>query len=228
MLTTPAAGENSEVQPDSHSAREKMIDRQLRARGIFDRAVLDAFMRVPRERFVPSGSEREAYEDHPIAIGCSQTISQPYIVAAMMQAAQLRPEDRVLEIGTGSGYSTALLAEVVREVITVERFPELANVARERLSEMGYANVEIAVGDGSLGYAPRAPYDAILVAAAAPSAPAALVEQLAVGGRMIVPVGDLYSQDLVLVRREEDGLRQIKLDGCMFVPLIGQQGFKSC
>jgi protein-L-isoaspartate(D-aspartate) O-methyltransferase len=143
----------------------------------------------------------------------------------MLQAAELRPEDRALEIGTGSGYQTALLAEIVSSVVSIERHADLAQVARERLSRLGYINVQIVIGDGTLGYAPNAPFDAILVSAAAPQIPQILAQQLAIGGRMVLPVGNRDLQDLVLVRKHEEGLRRIRLDGCAFVPLIGQEGF---
>jgi protein-L-isoaspartate(D-aspartate) O-methyltransferase len=144
----------------------------------------------------------------------------------MLQAAELRPADRVLEIGTGSGYQTALLAEIVSSVISIERHSDLAQIARERLSRLGYTNVEIVIADGTLGYPPKAPYDAILVSAAAPQIPQMLAQQLAIGGRMVVPVGHRDLQDLILVRKDEQGLRHIRLDGCAFVPLIGEEGFQ--
>jgi protein-L-isoaspartate(D-aspartate) O-methyltransferase len=206
--------------------RQLMIERQLKARGIFDERVLAAFCRVPREDFVAFELREHAYEDRPLTIGCSQTISQPYIVASMLQATELRPADRVLEIGTGSGYQTALLAEIVSSVVSIERHADLAQVARERLSSLGYTNVEIVIADGTLGYAPKAPYDAILVSAAAPQIPQMLAQQLAIGGRMVVPVGHRDLQDLILVRKDEQGLRHIRLDGCAFVPLIGEEGFQ--
>ena len=205
--------------------RQLMVERQLRARGVFDQAVLRAMSNVPREEFVAPEQRENAYEDRPLAIGCSQTISQPYIVASMLQAAELRAEDHALELGTGSGYQTALLAEIVRAVVTVERHPELAREAQERLYSLGYKKIEVIVGDGTLGYAPRAPYDVILVSAAAPQIPEALVDQLAVGGRMVLPVGSRELQDLILVRKEEDAIHHIRLDGCAFVPLIGEKGF---
>jgi protein-L-isoaspartate(D-aspartate) O-methyltransferase len=205
--------------------RQFMIERQLKARGISDEGVLAAFSRVPREEFIAFELREHAYDDRPLTIGCSQTISQPYIVASMLQAAELRPEDRVLEIGTGSGYQTSLLAEMVSSVISIERHADLAQVARERLSRLSYGNVEIVIGDGTLGYAPKAPYDAILVSAAAPQIPQLLTQQLANGGRMVLPVGNRDLQDLVLVRKDEEGLRHVRLDGCAFVPLIGEEGF---
>ena len=202
-----------------------MLERQLKARGIFDERVLRAFAKVPREEFVAPELRDRAYEDRPLAIGCAQTISQPYIVASMMQAAELRGEDHVLELGTGSGYQTALLAEIVQSVISIERHASLAQIARARLTQLGYTNVEIVVADGTLGYAQRAPYDAILVSAAAPQIPPALIEQLAIDGRMVLPVGSLEGQDLVLVKKTPDGVKSVRLDGCAFVPLIGEEGF---
>lgn len=206
--------------------QQLMLERQLKPRGIYDERVLAAMSKVPRESFVAPELREHAYEDRPLGIGCAQTISQPYIVASMLQAAQLRPEDRGLELGTGSGYQTALLAEIVYTVVSLERHAELAEIARERLSHFGYTNVEIVVTDGTLGYPPRAPYDVILVSAAAPQVPQPLVDQLAIGGRMVLPVGSRELQDLTLVRKDEDGVRRIRLDGCAFVPLIGEEGFR--
>ena len=205
--------------------RVLMVERQLKARGIFDERVLSAIGKVPREEFVAAQLREHAYEDRPLTIGCCQTISQPYIVASMLQAAELRAEDRVLELGTGSGYQTALLAEIVANVFSIERHSELAEVARERLYRLGYTNVEIAVGDGTLGYASQAPYDVILVSAAAPQVPQSLIVQLAIGGRLVLPVGSRDLQELVLIHKDETGVRQVRLDGCAFVPLIGEEGF---
>lgn len=203
-----------------------MVDRQLRARGIRDERVLSAMSKLAREDFVAPELREHAYEDRPLGIGCAQTISQPYIVAAMLQAAELRPEDHALELGTGSGYQTALLAEIVKSVVSIERHAQLAEIARERLARLGYANVEIVIGDGTLGYPPRASYDVILVSAAAPQIPPPLIEQLALGGRLVLPVGSQEMQDLVLVKKNEQGLWRTRLDGCAFVPLIGAQGFR--
>ena len=208
------------------SQRQLMVERQLKARGIFDQRVLDAMSKIRREDFIAPELQGHAYEDRPLAIGCAQTISQPYIVASMLQAARLRTEDHVLELGTGSGYQSALLAEIVQSVVSIERHAGLAEIARARLSRLGYTNVEIVVGDGTVGYAPRAPYDVVLVSAAAPQIPQPLVDQLSVGGRMVLPVGSRDIQDLVLVQRDENGVHQIRLDGCAFVPLIGEVGFR--
>lgn len=205
--------------------RSAMVERQLKTRGIFDERVLRAFESVPREEFVAPELRDRAYEDRPLAIGCAQTISQPYIVASMMQAAELRSEDRVLELGTGSGYQTALLAEIVQSVVSLERHASLAKTAGELLARLGYRNVEVVVRDGTLGYPEQAPYDVILVSAAAPQVPPPLVEQLAMNGRLVVPVGSLEGQDLVLVKKTEDGVRSVRLGGCAFVPLIGAEGF---
>jgi len=207
-------------------SRELMIERQLKARGISSEAVLAAMRKVPREEFVAPELQEHAYEDRPLIIECSQTISQPYIVASMLQALELRPEDRVLELGTGSGYQTALLCEIAQSVISIERHAPLAELAQRHLARLGYRNFEIVVGDGTLGYALRAPYDAIIVSAAAPEIPRALIEQLAIGGRMVLPVGSRELQDLVLVRKSQDGIFRARLDGCAFVPLIGQEGFR--
>ena len=211
---------------DRMETREVMIERQLKARGISNVTVLAAMSRVPREQFVAPELREHAYEDRPLIIGCSQTISQPYIVAAMLQALDLQAEDRVLELGTGSGYQTALLAEIVRSVVSIERHAALAGVAQQHLSDLGYTNVVIIVGDGTLGYAPKAPYDAIVVSAAAPEIPQALIDQLANDGRMVLPVGSRELQDLILVRKSQGGIFRVRLDGCAFVPLIGEEGFK--
>ena len=203
-----------------------MVERQLRERGIHDERVLTAMMKVPRHEFVSRQSWGEAYADHPVAIGEQQTTSQPYMIAAMLQAAAIRPEDRVLEIGAGSGYQTALLAELANQVFAVERYPSLAEAAAQTLARLGYRNVKIVAGDGSLGLPEAAPFDAIIVSAAAPRVPPALTEQLAPGGRLVVPVGDSQQQAVQLVRRDHDGNITVQtLEGCRFVPLIGQQGF---
>ena len=202
-----------------------MVATQLRQRGIRDERLLAAMERVPRHEFVRTEKQEEAYEDQPVAIESGQTVSQPYIVAAMLEALDLRPTDNVLEIGTGSGYQTALLAELAHTVFTVERHAELSSAAKERLSHLGYANVNFFVADGSLGLPQHAPYDAIVVSAAAPRVPESLVAQLAEGGRLIIPVGNADSQHLELVRKIEGRVAATALDGCRFVPLIGREGF---
>jgi len=206
--------------------RFSMVERQLRQRGIHDERLLAAMYKVPRHEFVNRQSWSEAYADHPVAIGEQQTTSQPYMIAAMIQAAAVRPEDRVLEIGAGSGYQTALLAELASQVFAVERYPSLVEAAAQTLARLGYRNVKIVAGDGSLGLPEAAPFDAIIVSAAAPRVPPALTEQLAPGGRLVVPVGDSQQQAVQLVRRDHDGNITVQtLEGCRFVPLIGQQGF---
>ena len=200
--------------------RQRMVESQLRARGITDQRVLDAMLRVPRHEFIPQRYRDQAYEDHPLPIGEGQTISQPYIVASMLDALELKPEDRVLEIGTGSGYVTALLAELAAEVFSIERHASLAEEARKVLSRLGYANVKVIVGDGAQGSPRCAPYDAITVAAAAPELPRPLLLQLAECGRMIVPVGPPETQQLQLIRMQ-NGRPQIFLrEPCRFVPLV--------
>ncbi len=212
---------------NSEADRLLMVSRQLKARAINNERVLAAFARVPREEFVASDLQEHAYEDRPLSIGCSQTISQPFIVAYMLQAADVRPEDQVLELGTGSGYQTALLAELAKTVVSLERHPELAETARERLSRLGYSNVEVIAADGTLGYPEGAPYDVVMVSAAAPHVPRPLVDQLAVNGRLVIPVGVRQSQNLVLVRKTRGGIQTSRLEGCAFVPLIGAEGFQA-
>lgn len=202
-----------------------MVEHQLRGRGINDERVLEAMGTVPRHEFVSRKSWPEAYADHPIVIEEQQTTSQPYIIAAMLQAAEIKPGDRVLEIGAGSGYQTALLAELASQVFAIERYPTLVEAARQVLDRLGYNNIALVSGDGSVGLPQAAPYDAIIVSAAAPRVPAALVEQLAIGGRMVVPVGDASQQVLKLVRKHADGISETTLEGCRFVPLIGRGGF---
>jgi protein-L-isoaspartate(D-aspartate) O-methyltransferase len=186
--------------PDPTTARELMVASQLRARGISDMRVLDAMLRVPRHEFVPEDQRHRAYEDNALPIGDGQTISQPYVVALMLDALQLASSDKVLEIGTGSGYVTALLAELAAQVFSVERHPALANSARDVLSALGYSNIRVFTGDGTLGLPAVAPFDAILVSAAARALPSALLTQLRDGGRMMIPVGSPDSQQLHLIR----------------------------
>lgn len=205
--------------------RLAMVEVQLRQRGIRDKRVLDAMARVPRHEFVSAEKQPQAYEDQPIAIEAGQTISQPYIVAAMLQALALQPSDSVLEVGTGSGYQTALLAELAAQVYSIERHEILSSIAESRLYRLGYRNVMFVVGDGSLGLSEHAPYDATIVAAAAPQVPAKLMEQLNEGGRLIIPVGSAENQQLQLIRKIQGQPIVRHLDGCRFVPLIGRQGF---
>ncbi len=206
--------------------RLRMVESQIRERGIRDERVLQAMRRVPRHLFVPPGYERDAYGDHPIPIGEGQTISQPYVVAAMTEALALQPENTVLEIGTGSGYQAAVLAELVSRVYSIERIATLADRGREALERSGYHNVSLMVGDGSEGLPGAAPFDAILVTAAAPSIPQTLFDQLREGGRMIVPVGTYSGQQLQLVRKVEGKPVSTGLDLVRFVPLIGSEGYR--
>src|SRR5208282_4033850 len=205
--------------------RLRMVDSQLRGRGIADERVLGAMTRVPRHEFTAERFRDQAYKDHPLPIGEGQTISQPYIVALMLEALELKSSDRILEIGTGSGYVTALLAELTAEVFSVERHAVLADQARELLAGMGYRNVKVIVGDGTRGFPEFAPYDAILVSAATREVPGALLEQLVEGSRMIIPVGPADSQQLQLIRIR-DGQPRISLrELCRFVPLVsGEAG----
>lgn len=204
--------------PDPTTARQVMVDSQIRARGISDSRVLEAMLRVPRHEFVPEPSRAQAYEDHPLPIGDGQTISQPYIVAVMLESLELTPNDKVLEVGTGSGYVTALLAELAAQVFSVERHASLAESARKLLA--GYANVGVFTGDGAHGLPAFAPFDAILVSAAALHLPPALPSQLREGGRMIIPIGSQDSQQLHFIRmingQPIDSLREL----VRFVPLV--------
>src|SRR5579859_293732 len=207
--------------------RLAMVATQLRHRGIRDERVLAAMERVPRHFFVPADKQLHAYEDQPIAIEAEQTISQPYIVAAMLEAVRVGPEEIVLEIGTGSGYQTALLAELAARVYSMERYALLAKLAEERLMNLGYTNVVTAVGDGTLGLPQYGPYHVIVVSAAAPYVPQPLVQQLGEGGRLILPVGGPENQQLQLVRKQAGSLATTLLDNCRFVPLIGAEGYKT-
>ena len=218
----------AETQIDVFAAeRRSMVESQLRARGIRDERVLAAMLRVPRHEFVSADYRDQVYEDHPIPIGEGQTISQPYIVAIMLQALALDPSDVVLEVGTGSGYLTALLAELTRQVYSVERHASLARTAHATLARLGYTNVEVIVGDGGNGFPDQAPFDAIVVSAAAPQIPPPLFEQLREGGRMIVPVGPAHAQELQLARKHDGQPVVSTLEGCRFVPLIGSEGYRS-
>ncbi|MEA3305265.1 MAG: protein-L-isoaspartate(D-aspartate) O-methyltransferase [Candidatus Omnitrophota bacterium] len=206
---------------DFKSSRERMVEEQLVPRGINNRAVLDVFRRIERHEFVPKESVNSAYGDHPLPIGGGQTISQPYIAALMTESLQLTGEERVLEIGTGSGYQTAILAELSAEVYSVERITLLADTAAKILSKSGYKNIRIDVRDGSLGWPEHAPYDAIMLTASCPGKPEALLKQLAKGGRLIAPVG----QVLTLYKDRNGSSVSSEICGCMFVPLIGKEGW---
>ncbi len=218
----------AEIEFDSFAgARHNMVESQLRARGISDERVLAAMARVPRHQFVTEAYRDQAYEDHPIPIGDGQTVSQPFIVALMLESLQLAPTARVLEVGTGSGYQTAVLAELCAQVYSVERHFRLARSAESRLARLGYTNVKVSVGDGSGGLPQEAPFDAIVVSAAAPQVPPALFAQLREGGLMVIPIGPPDVQELQLVRKQEGQPVIGRLEGCRFVPLIGGQGYSS-
>jgi protein-L-isoaspartate(D-aspartate) O-methyltransferase len=206
--------------------RQRMVEKDLRKRGIRDPRVLDAMAAVPRHRFVPAAEREHAYEDRALPLEVGQTISQPYIVAYMTEALEVRPASRVLEVGTGSGYQTAVLARLAAEVFTVERIGDLQGAAREVLETLGVANVRYLVGDGTLGWEEHAPYDRILVTAGAPDVPGPLKEQLSAdGGRMVIPVGDTDVQELVAVTRFGNQWTSEPLLGCRFVPLVGDEGW---
>lgn len=206
-------------------ARASMVERQLRRRGITDERLLEAMSRVPREIFVSESVRPNAYDDGALPIGQGQTISQPFVVATICSLLALDGHERVLDVGTGSGYQAAVLAELASEVVTIERIPELAESAREALAQAGYENVEVRIGDGSLGVPERAPFSGIAVAAAAPTVPSALYAQLGDGGRIVVPRGTLRGQDLVLVTRTPIGPVERRSIPCRFVPLLGDEGF---
>jgi protein-L-isoaspartate(D-aspartate) O-methyltransferase len=213
--------------PDEGMAQRRrlMVEEQLRARDIVDERVLRAMERVPRELFVPEEQRRRAFDDAALPIGAGQTISQPYMVARICEALSLNGDDRVLDVGTGSGYQAAVLAELADEVFTIERIPELAEQARANLVEAGYERVEVHVGDGTLGLPERAPFDGIAVGAAAPEFPQSLYEQLKPSGRLVVPVGGPRGQRLEQIVRSPEGPAVIRSVPCRFVPLVGEEGF---
>lgn len=206
--------------------RRRMVDTQIAVRGVKDPRVLAAMRRVPRHRFVPSHLWDQAYNDYPLPIGEDQTISQPYIVALMTDLLELKDTDRVLEVGAGSGYQAAILAELAAQVFTIDRVAPLLARAEKTLAELGYKNIKTRVGDGTLGWPEEAPFDAVIVTAGAPQVPRPLTEQLAPGGRLVIPVGDQFSQTLTLVRRTQDGLKMEYHGGCRFVRLIGKYGWQ--
>jgi protein-L-isoaspartate(D-aspartate) O-methyltransferase len=208
---------------DFQSARESMVNSQLRARGIADPRVLEAMLRVPRHEFVPEPYQADGYEDHPLPIGEGQTISQPYVVAVMLELLLLTGSEKVLEVGTGSGYVAALLSQLAAEVFSIERYPDLASAAAGRLTELGYTNVRVFAGDGSLGLPSNAPFDAILVSAAALSVPLALLTQLRDGGRMVIPVGSFEAQELQFIRMIEGQPQITSLEPVRFVPLVSSK-----
>ncbi|HUE80213.1 MAG TPA: protein-L-isoaspartate(D-aspartate) O-methyltransferase [Sphingomicrobium sp.] len=212
---------------DFAKLRERMVERQLAARGIRNPHVLEAFRQVPREEFVAADHRRQAYGDHPLPIEAGQTISQPYIVALMIEAAGIGPGDRVLEVGAGSGYAAAVMSRIAAQVIAIERHPELVAVASARMERLGYANVSIVAGDGTRGWPGGAPYDAILAAASGSHVPQPLVDQLADGGRLVMPLGrQTWVQKLVKLTRLPDGkVERENLGEVRFVPLIGEEGW---
>jgi len=211
---------------DLPKARLKMVEEQIVSRGIKDPRVIAAMKKVPRHLFVEEALQSQAYSDHPLPIGEKQTISQPYMVALMTEALQLEKE-KVLEIGAGSGYQTAILAELAEKVFSIERIRSLAIKARQLLYELGYFNVEIKIFDGTHGWMEEAPFDAIIVTAGAPDIPQPLLDQLAIDGRLVIPVGDAYAQDLMRVTKTKEGIKKEELGGCRFVKLIGKYGWES-
>jgi len=205
--------------------REAMVEKQIKARGITDPYVLAAMLKVPRHLFVGEALMDQAYGDFPLPIGEQQTISQPYIVAEMTQALQLKSDDRVLEIGTGSGYQAAILAEIVFRVYTIERIHSLFVKTRRLFDKLRYHNIITKYSDGTSGWINESPFDAIIVTAGAPEIPKVLVDQLSVGGRMVLPIGDQYSQDLIRLCKDEEGVHETNLGGCRFVKLVGEHGW---
>ncbi len=211
---------------DFPKARLRMVEEQIIGRGIRDPKVIAAMKKLPRHLFVEEALQSQAYSDHPLPIGEKQTISQPYIVALMTEALILEGREKVLEIGTGSGYQTAVLAELAGKVFSIERIRSLTIKARKLIYELGYLNVEIKFSDGTSGWAEEGPFDAIIVTAGAPEIPQPLVDQLIIGGRLVVPVGDPYSQDLLRIIKTEQGMKKEDLGGCRFVKLIGRHGWE--
>ncbi len=222
---TAAGISSSGARPDFAAARNEMVAHQIRSRGIVSARVLDSIAAVPRHEFVPVAAQASAYSDEALPIGGGQTISQPFMVAAMSDALQLSGSERVLEIGGGSGYQAAVLSLLAKDVIVVELRSSLAGACRERLARLGYANVGVEVGDGSLGWPAGAPYDAILVSAAAPAIPPPLIAQLAEGGRLVIPVGDSERQSMLRIVKRVGGLEKESLLTCLFVPLLGRHGW---
>ena len=214
------------VPRDYQTERLIMVDEQLRRRGISDRRVLEAMAKIPRHLFVLEDYRDSAYEDRPLPIGEGQTISQPYMVAIMTQSLELEGGERVLEIGTGSGYQTAILAELSRQVFTIERIPALTERARKVLGDLGYPNISFRSGDGSRGWPEEAPFDGIMVTAGSPDVPPTLKSQLAEGGRLVIPTGPRFTQTLYKLTREGDRFTEEDVTGCVFVPLVGDYGWK--
>jgi protein-L-isoaspartate(D-aspartate) O-methyltransferase len=212
---------------DFPKARLKMVEEQIVSRGVRDAKLIAAMKKIPRHLFVEEALQNQAYNDHPLPIGEKQTISQPYMVALMTEALLLTGKEKVLEIGTGSGYQAAILAELSEKVFSIERIRTLAIRARKLLYELGYFNVEIKIIDGTFGWMEESPFDAIIVTAGAPDIPQPLVDQLAVGGRLVIPVGDVFVQDLFRVTKREEAIKKEDLGGCRFVKLIGKYGWET-
>jgi protein-L-isoaspartate(D-aspartate) O-methyltransferase len=212
---------------DFPKARVKMVEEQIISRGIKNAKLISAMKKIPRHLFVEEALQSQAYSDHPLPIGEKQTISQPYMVALMTEAMLLTGKEKVLEIGTGSGYQTAILAELSEKVFSIERIRSLAIRARKLLYELGYFNVEIKIFDGTFGWMEEGPFDAILVTAGSPDIPQPLIDQLEIGGRLVIPVGDAFVQDLFRVIKNEEGVKKEDLGGCRFVKLIGKYGWES-
>ena len=207
-------------------ARDRMVESQIANRGIHDARVIEAMRKVPRHLFVDEALQEQAYSDHPLPIGDKQTISQPFIVALMTESLELKGHEKVLEIGTGSGYQAAVLAELADRVFSVERYPNLAHKANQVLQKLGYKNVIIRVADGTVGWIEESPFDGIVVTAGAPQVPQPLVDQLVDGGRLVVPVGDRIAQDLILVERVGERVNKSNLGGVRFVDLVGKWGWE--
>jgi protein-L-isoaspartate(D-aspartate) O-methyltransferase len=208
------------------NSRLEMVENQIRKRGVRNAPVLDSFRKVPRHEFVPATHLSKAYSDCPLPIGKGQTISQPYMVASMTEAARIYPGMKILEVGTGSGYQTAILAELGAEVFTIERIPELSKKAQKVLIRLGYESIQYRIGDGSAGWTEEAPFGAIVVSAGAPTLPEPLVQQLDIAGRLVIPIEDNFSQILTIITRTEDGFEETHAERCTFVPLIGQYGWE--
>ena len=212
---------------DFPKVRLKMVEEQIVSRGIKDAKLISAMKKIPRHLFVEEALQSQAYSDHPLPIGEKQTISQPYMVALMTEALLLTGKEKVLEIGTGSGYQTAILAELSEKIFSVERIRSLAIRARKLLYELGYFNVEIKIFDGTFGWMEESPFDAIMVTAGSPDIPQPLIDQLAIGGRLVIPVGDALVQDLFRVTKTEEGVKKEDLGGCRFVKLIGKYAWEA-
>jgi protein-L-isoaspartate(D-aspartate) O-methyltransferase len=212
---------------DFPKARLKMVEEQIISRGIKDPELIAAMKKIPRHLFVEEALQSQAYSDYPLPIGEKQTISQPYMVAIMTEALQLTRKEKVLEIGAGSGYQAAILAEMSEKVFSIERIRSLAIKARKLLYDLGYLNIEIKFSDGTFGWMEESPFDAIIVTAGAPDIPQPLIDQLAIGGRLVIPVGDAFVQDLIRIIKTEEGIKKEDLGGCRFVKLIGRYGWES-